>query len=149
MLQGCASIVTRSTYDVNINSNPSNATMVITDKKSTVIYQGSTPATVKLKAGAGFFAKAEYQVKFSYPGYDDRVVPVTFKLDGWYFGNILLGGLLGMLIIDPATGAMWKVESDSINENLNRQTTAEEPEIRILDINDIDAGMKEHLVRLN
>ena len=31
------------------------------------------------------------------------------EVDSWYFGNILFGGLIGMLIIDPATGAMWKL----------------------------------------
>ncbi len=38
--------------------------------------------------------------------------PVTFdtKLDGWYFGNLIFGGLLGILIIDPATGAMWRLD---------------------------------------
>jgi len=106
LFSSCASIVSKSTYPLSINSSPSNAKVSITDKKGKEIYLGNTPATVKLKAGAGFFSKAEYQVKFSSPGYDDKIVPITFKLDGWYFGNLLLGGVLGMLIIDPATGAM-------------------------------------------
>ena len=28
-------------------------------------------------------------------------------IDGWYWGNLFLGGILGMLAVDPATGAMW------------------------------------------
>ena len=93
LFSSCASIVSKSTYPLSINSSPSNAKVSITDKKGKEIYLGNTPATVKLKAGAGFFSKAEYQVKFSSPGYDDKIVPITFKLDGWYFGNILIGGL--------------------------------------------------------
>ena len=30
-------------------------------------------------------------------------------MDGWYIGHILFGGLIGFLIIDPATGSMWKL----------------------------------------
>lgn len=30
-------------------------------------------------------------------------------MDGWYWGNILFGGLIGMLAVDPATGAMYKL----------------------------------------
>jgi hypothetical protein len=97
--------VSKSSYPLSINSTPSGAKLSITDKAGKEIYLGNTPATVKLKAGAGFFSRAEYQVRFSNPGYNDKTVPVIFDLDGWYFGNILLGGLIGMLIVDPATGA--------------------------------------------
>lgn len=54
-------------------------------------------------------------MRFSSPGYEEKVVPVIFELDGWYFGNILLGGVIGMLIVEPATGAMWKIDSLHIN----------------------------------
>lgn len=28
-------------------------------------------------------------------------------MNGWYIGNLLFGGIIGLLIVDPATGAMW------------------------------------------
>ena len=149
LFSSCASIVSKSTYPLSINSSPSNAKVSITDKKGKEIYLGNTPATVKLKAGAGFFSKAEYQVKFSSPGYDDKIVPITFKLDGWYFGNILIGGLLGMLIIDPATGAMWKIETEFLNETLSKSTASIAPEMKIMNINEIPENWKNHLVRVN
>lgn len=149
LFSSCASIVSKSTYPLSINSSPSNAKVSITDKKGKEIYLGNTPATVKLKAGAGFFSKAEYQVKFSSPGYDDKIVPITFKLDGWYFGNLLLGGVLGMLIIDPATGAMWKIETEFLNETLSKSTASIDPEMKIMNINEIPKNWKTHLVRVN
>jgi hypothetical protein len=79
---------------------------------------GKTPAALNLSSGAGFFSRAEYQVKFMLPGHDTKVVPIAFKLDGWYWGNILIGGLLGMIIVDPATGAMWKLSTKFLNERL-------------------------------
>jgi len=149
LFSSCASIVSKSTYPLSINSSPSNAKVSITDKKGKEIYLGNTPATVKLKAGAGFFSKAEYQVKFSSPGYDDKIVPITFKLDGWYFGNLLLGGVIGMLIVDPATGAMWKIETEFLNETLSKSTASLDPEMKILNINDVPENWKSHLVKVN
>lgn len=149
LFSSCASIVSKSTYPLSINSSPSNSKISITDKKGKEIYLGNTPATVKLKAGAGFFSKAEYQVKFSSPGHDDKIVPITFKLDGWYFGNLLLGGVLGMLIIDPATGAMWKIETEFLNETLGKSTVSIDPEMKIMNINDVPKSWITYLVQVN
>lgn len=149
LFSSCASIVSKSLYPITIDSTPANAKISITDKKGKEIYLGNTPATVKLKAGAGFFTKAEYQVKFSSAGYEDKIVPVVFKLDGWYFGNILIGGFLGMLIIDPATGAMWKLDTKSLNETLVKTNATVNAEIKIMDIKDIPQDIKSQLVRIN
>lgn len=149
LFSSCASILSKSTYPLSINSSPANAKVSVIDKKGKEIYLGNTPATVKLKAGAGFFSKAEYQVKFSSPGYDNKIVPITFKIDGWYFGNILLGGVLGMLIIDPATGAMWKIETEFLNETLSTSTASIDPEMKIMNINKIPENWKTHLVKVN
>lgn len=66
-------------------------------------------------------------MRFSSPGYDEKIVPITFKIDGWYFGNILIGGVLGMLIVDPATGAMWKIETEFLDETLSRTGSSNTP----------------------
>lgn len=149
LFSSCASILSKSIYPLSINSNPNNAKVSITDKKGKEIYLGNTPARVKLKAGAGFFSKAEYQVKFSSPGYKDKIVPINFKIDGWYFGNLLLGGVIGMLIIDPATGAMWKIETEFLNETLGPTTASIDPEIKIMNLNEIPENWKNHLVKVN
>jgi len=149
LFSSCASIVSKSIYPVSISSNPIGARISITDKFGKEIYLGNTPATVRLKAGAGYFSRAEYQVKFSSPGYDDKIVPITFKLDGWYFGNIIFGGLIGILIVDPATGAMWKLETEFLNETLSKSTASIAPEMKIMNINEIPENWKNHLVRVN
>ena len=144
LLSSCATIFTKSTYPLSINSNPT-AKISVTDKKGKEIYLGNTPAIVPLKAGAGFFSKAEYQVKFTAPGYAEKIIPVTFKIEGWYFGNILFGGIIGMLIVDPATGAMWKLENKFVNETLDPLTTST-PELKVYNINNIPEDWKSHLV---
>ena len=148
----CASIVSKSKYPITINSRPSDAKITITDKKGVTVFSGLTPAMLKLDAGAGFFSKARYQVTFEKDGYVSRTVPVNFKLDGWYFGNILFGGLIGLLIVDPATGAMYKIDTEFLDETLEKENggvSTKANELRILDINDIPAEWKEKLVAIN
>ncbi|MEI6950244.1 hypothetical protein V9K67_23890 [Paraflavisolibacter sp. H34] len=156
----CASIVSKSAYPVSIDTRPSGAQVSITDKKGKEIYKGTSPAAVRLKSGAGFFSRAEYQVRLSAKGYSEKVIPVTFKLNGWYFGNLLIGGLLGMLIIDPATGAMWRIDkySDDINEVLQKDagatattsttTATSTPTLKVIDIKDVPAHLKNQLVKI-
>jgi hypothetical protein len=35
---------------------------------------------------------------------------LTSTIDGWYWGNLLIGGIIGMVFVDPLTGAMWKLD---------------------------------------
>ena len=108
LFSSCASIVSENTYSLTINSSPSDAKISITDKKGYEVFIGNTPVVVQLKAGSGFFSKAEYHVKFSTPGYDVQIIPVTFSLDGWYFGNILFGGLIILIIIGVVLCTMYR-----------------------------------------
>lgn len=150
LFSSCASIVSKGSYPISINSAPSEAKIVIKDKKGIEIFSGQTPATLKLKAGSGFFGKARYQVTFSKEGYDSKTVPVDFKLDGWYWGNILLGGLIGMLIIDPATGAMYKLETEFLNETLIQSTASVQNEgLKVYDLNEVPAEWKNYLVQVS
>ncbi len=147
LLTGCASIVSKSNWPITINSSPSEAKISIKDKKGVEIYTGNTPATLNLKSGAGFFSKARYQVTFEKIGYDKKVVPVEFKLNGWYFGNIIFGGPIGLLIIDPATGAMFKLETEFLNETLTKSVAnVDTKELKLLDINKIPTEWKNHLI---
>lgn len=110
-LSGCASILSEQTYPVQVTSEPSRASIEIKDEDGNVVYNGSTPATVKLTSSAGYFDGERYTVTFRKDGYDDEQFVINSGIDGWYWGNILLGGILGMLIIDPATGAMYDLPS--------------------------------------
>lgn len=125
LISGCASIVSKSTYPVSVSSKPEGATITITNRHGQEIHSGRTPATVSLKAGCGYFKGEEYTILFSKAGYKPFKTTITSDLDGWYvFGNIFFGGLIGWLIVDPATGAMWKLDDasailleDSISKN--------------------------------
>ena len=143
----CATIFGHGQYPVVINSVPSNAKVTITDRKGQVVFMGATPASVSLKSSAGYMSRAQYAVKVQAPGYADQVYPLNARLNGWYFGNLFLGGLIGMLIIDPASGAMYKMDSPS-NININLQQEGQSALI-IKDINNLTPDEMKGLVKIN
>ena len=146
----CASIVSKSKWPLSIDSAPTNSKIIITNKKGNEVFTGQTPATLDLKSSNGFFSKEKYQITFSKDGYENKVVPIEFKLNGWYFGNIFIGGLIGLLIVDPATGAMFKIKNEFINETLVQK--GENKEIKdglaIYSLDEIPAEWKNHLVKI-
>lgn len=108
LITNCASIVSKSNYDVKIQSSSDKVNFVIKDRYGFPIQSGQTPAQVNLKSGDGYFKKAVYLIEYEKDGKKafSRIEP---SLDGWYAGNIIFGGLIGILIVDPATGAMYKL----------------------------------------
>lgn len=108
-LQGCASILGDSRYPVTVSSAPQGASFEITDKSGQLVHSGNTPSTVTLKSGKGYFSGQTYTLRFKKEGYPDKTVKLDSSVSGWYWGNIVFGGLIGLLIVDPATGAMYKL----------------------------------------
>lgn len=148
-MTGCASIVSKSNWPFSVETDPSGAKVVITNKRGREIYKGRTPAALKLKSGAGFFVKESYTVSLSMDGYESKKINLECKINGWYFGNILIGGLIGMLIVDPATGAMYKLDNEGITENLSRTVPATSTSLNVLDKNQVPADWAPHLVKIN
>ncbi len=145
----CASIVSKSSYPLTVNTAPSGVNIAIQDDSNVTIFSGSSPATVSLDASRGFFKKARYFVIVSGEGYQGQTVPVTFKVDGWYWGNLLFGGIIGMLIVDPATGAMYKLKDEYINITLQEDTTSTDiPSLQIKTIDELTITEKQHLVKI-
>lgn len=115
---GCASIVSRSTYHIPVRSNVDGTLVTVRDRRGTVCATARTPAIVTLKSGNGFFTSGLYTFTFEKDGYSGEVQKRQARLDGWYFGNLIFGGIPGMLIIDPITGAMFTLDEHPINGNL-------------------------------
>lgn len=108
LITNCASIVSKSNYNVRIQSLSDKVNFTIKDKHGFPLQSGQTPAQVNLSAGDGYFKKAAYVVEYEKNG-KKTLSKIEPSLDGWYAGNILIGGLIGILIVDPITGAMYKL----------------------------------------
>lgn len=109
-LSGCASIIGKTQYTVTVNSVPDGADFLIKDKSGRKVHSGRTPQSVSLKSDAGYFNGEIYQIDMSKEGHASITTRLDSSINGWYWGNILFGGLVGLLIVDPATGAMWKLD---------------------------------------
>ena len=122
-LSGCATIFNGQTQSVTIKSEPEGASLAITNAAGEKVHTGTTPATVTLNRGAGYFKSESYTVVLSKPGFADKQLTITGTMSGWYIGNILFGGLIGILAVDPVTGAMYSFP-DTVSGTLDAQKTS-------------------------
>jgi hypothetical protein len=122
LLGSCASIVSHSSWPVTLSSAPVGATVSVIDRGGKEVFSGVTPAAVQLKSSAGFFQRAKYTINFTKPGYAGKTIPLEADVNGWYFGNLLFGGAIGMLIVDPATGAMYRISQRDVQAALTETT---------------------------
>lgn len=100
MLNGCASIVHGTRQKETFLSKPSSATIRINSA-----YRGKTPITVNLDRAK------EHTVNISLPGYKPANFKLTKKVSGWFFGNIFLGGIIG-IAVDATNGAIYNLVPD-------------------------------------
>ena len=152
LLSQCATLVGKSTYPIYIHSSPTNARLKITNTiTGHTVYKGTTPCQVYLRASVDYFKRAAYSAEFTLDDYEKVILPITFSLDGWYIvGNIFVGGLIGYLIVDPLSGAMWKADLKYIKAYLGESVShADAPSLHILDINEIPEEMLAHLERIH
>src|SRR6188768_1076491 len=144
-LSSCASIVSKTNWPVSIDSKPEGVHVSITNKRGVEIFTGKTPLVTKLKSGSGFFTKESYRVVMTYNGIEKRTINLECSINGWYFGNLFIGGLIGMLIVDPATGAMYRLDRKEVYEVFKENSTSQ---LKILDVNNIRLEWKTNLVEL-
>jgi hypothetical protein len=146
LFSGCAFFIKGVVPEpVQITSVPAGATcevynMRTNEKISTV----TTPATVQLKKRGGYFKSLSYRIACNLDKQQPQEALVEGTVSGWYWANILFGGLIGMLIVDPATGAMWTYEPETVIVNY------EDPGKSILNISSMrvpDRGFRTRLSR--
>ncbi|WP_326527451.1 hypothetical protein [Dokdonella sp.] len=118
LLGGCASIMSGTMQDIEIKST-AGASYTVNDRNGSQVAAGMTPATVQLNRGMGYFKTGSYKINLKKPGYHPRLIDVTPSVNGWYWANIAIpGNIWWMLIVDPSTGAMYKLAPSAIEVEL-------------------------------
>ena len=113
-LSGCATIIHGSRQEIGISSIPTGASVSVNGEK-----MGRTPTIVKVKR------KDSQVVQILLDGYLPYEVVLIRKVDGWIVGNIIFGGLIG-LIVDVATGSMYKLSPEQLTaEQIGRASCRE------------------------
>lgn len=123
----CASIIHGSKQSVNFSSTPPGAKIVIDGKD-----YGFTPKPVELKRKGRLKgednSKKEYDIKIELDGYYPYEIKITREMDGWFLGNLLFGGLIG-IIIDASNGAMYKLTPNQVIAQMGKATAMNYKEI--------------------
>jgi hypothetical protein len=128
LCSNCASIVDGgSDKSIQLTSNPPGAKVTITDKKGKEVAVTTTPSRVSLKRNRGPYVGETYTMRFQAPGYHTSETQVKSTMNGWYVGNLVFGGILGMLIIDPCTGALFTLSPREVERNLIPLSAAANP----------------------
>ena len=79
------------------------------ERQKRVLYtQTSTPSTVSLERDN------HYAVVFQKEGYDTKQQSLASAVDGWIAGNIIFGGLIG-LVVDFANGAAYHLSPTPVD----------------------------------
>lgn len=94
-LCSCATIMSGPNQEFTFRTEPTRATVRLNGMDI-----GKTPLTRNLDRSNS------YEVEITMPGYKPYYLRLEKGFNGWYIGNILFGGIVG-LIVDPLTGAIY------------------------------------------
>jgi hypothetical protein len=112
-LSGCATIFSGSSQQVSFHSNPDGATVKVGEN---II--GKTPMTTSLKRKSG------QVITFEKEGYNAVNTDMATKLNPVFFGNILIGGLIGTST-DISSGAIMEYAPSQYMVTLNPMGTSQ------------------------
>lgn len=116
---GCATILSHGDKTLPILSNPDGADVAIKDSRmDKTISKNKTPFQATFERGDGYFLKKHYIIDLSKEGYISETVEMTPSVNFLYICNIIFGGAIGMIIVDPLTGDMWQYYDDKIDVRL-------------------------------
>ena len=122
-LSGCATIVHSGPRAIPVASSPPGAKVSIYDRSNKLVLTNTTPFVAQLPVKYAYFKAQNYRLEFELPGHAPAVVNLDSSVSGWYFGNLAFGGVIGMLIVDPLTGAMFNLTPEKIDQPLTSSQT--------------------------
>ena len=106
LLSGCATIMNGDMVNVPVYTTPPGATVVINGTTYT------SPATVMAPRGKG-----DFKLHIEKEGYESVDIMLTQSTDGWLWGNILFGGLIGVAV-DFISGDAYDLDPELVSADL-------------------------------
>ncbi|HUK01948.1 MAG TPA: hypothetical protein VLW26_06680 [Steroidobacteraceae bacterium] len=149
---GCATIVHSGPRAISVASTPAGAKVSIYDRSNTLVQTNTTPFIAYLPTKYGYFKGQDYRLVFELADHAPAEVRLKSELSGWYAGNLLFGGLVGMLIVDPLTGAMFNLSPQKIQQPLTAtqaQVIRDRQGFLVVLASQITEGERAQMVRVN
>ncbi|WP_295716941.1 PEGA domain-containing protein [uncultured Halovibrio sp.] len=100
LINGCATVVSGTDQTLTFDSEPEGATVTVSGR-----VLGKTPVSTTID-------KSQNQaLTFQKEGYKEHTTQLSTSVDGWFWGNIFVGGLYGSTT-DGVSGAMYEYAPD-------------------------------------
>jgi len=106
LLPGCATILEGTSQSVTVATDPSGSDCVLERKGTRIGQVNPTPGSIHIDK-----SKDDLSISCKRPGYQAATIVHSSKFQGTTFGNILLGGLVG-IIADASSGANFSYPPD-------------------------------------
>lgn len=116
-LKGCASITHGRASWLRVETNPSNIEVKLYGINNGESIKQTTPFRVELDKGS------DYKLVIETPNYKSEEVVIRRKITGWFWGNILVGWIVGFAI-DALSHNMWDHNQHLITLDLEKLSTA-------------------------
>ena len=107
VLSNCASIMSGTSQSIDVATNPPEAKCTLYRNDQVAAVVDPTPASVDIRK-----TKHDINVVCEKEGYEDGKVVLRSGIEGWTWGNIIFGGLIGWAI-DSAAGADNRYRGDT------------------------------------
>lgn len=120
-IAGCATIAGGGpTQEISVNSNPPGADIFVGRVDSEGNVTGLTAAGVKTPGLVSLSKTGKWAVVLRKEGYKDSQITPDTIVNPWFFGNILIGGIIGSGV-DSSTGSINKYDPDSLLVTLEEE----------------------------
>ena len=113
---GCATVATGKYQDILVTSKPSGAEVTSSTGRRTI-----TPGTLTLRRSEPCILVAQLE------GYPELQRHLTRTTEGWFWGNILLGGIVGG-VVDVASGSNKKIKENEVFFDFEKAKRAASPQ---------------------
>jgi hypothetical protein len=100
---GCATIMAGGPDLIPVNSNPPGAAVFVDGQQV-----GVTPMTVSLDR-----SRSQGNIRIEMPGFAPVIVQRHKEINGWFWANLCLGGLVG-IVVDLITGDIKRFDDTPI-----------------------------------
>lgn len=106
LLSNCATIIKGGKQEVSFTSVPEDTIVIVNGRTL-----GKTPVTTTIDR------KSDQILTFEKEGYKTLTLPFTTTINGWFWGNIAIGGLIGSTT-DGLSGAVYEYSPSQYNITL-------------------------------
>lgn len=109
LFSGCSTIINGKTQALTITSEPIAAKVSINGNQIC-----ETPCTQQINRGKDTLVMIEKE------GYKSQTINPSTNMEGWFWGNIILGGVVGSTT-DISTGSAYQYNPNTYHVNLPKE----------------------------